>query len=388
MRSGALLDRLRAARPTIRGGVFVAGGVVGMVAAYASGWSALLAVALFLLGAVVAALVVVVLAPSDVQVERRIDPGIALQREPVRVRLILRGSAAGALEWSEQLPHSVAVTGHVSGRLPALRPGRPATLLEYEVRGRVRGEVPIGPLRVHRTDPLRLVVSSRRVGPTDRVIVLPRLSDVEAPTSLRRSDPDAGAGSVLGAIGDQRDLVAREYRSGDPLRTVDWRATAHRGELMVRTESAVPTAATGLVLDTRQAAWPSAALFEAAVEHAASLVAELGSRQAPVRVVAGRRQAPSSTAEAGLVRLALVGRGSAHPHPPEAAALAATGDVQVVHLITGTGETQSLRRLAPPPRGADGLITVVTGDVGTAAPEAARGWRVRVLAVERDPRAR
>lgn len=382
---GAALERARVVRPTGRGGAFIGVGLLGTMVAYATGWPALLAVSLFLVGAVAAAAVVVVLSPAEVTVERRIDPSIAEQRSPIRVRLSLRGRAAGALEWSEELPRSVTIAGRAAGRLPALRPDAAATLLEYEVSGRVRGAVPLGPLRVVRADPLRLVLARRQVGAADQVIVLPRIVPVDPPTGLRRLDPDARASAVLGAIGDQRDLVAREYRSGDPLRSVDWRATAHRGELMVRSESAASTASTGLVLDGRTAAWPREAAFERAVDYAASLVVALDERQAAVRFATGRAASAGEGVEDALVRLATARRSSLAVSPEQLVPAVSGAEVQIVHVVTGTGDPGALRRLPALPHGAEGLVTVVL-EGGDGPPEVAPGWRVQVLAAERGVR--
>ena len=105
---------LKTIRLTGRGGVFLGVALVGLIVAYATGWPALLGVALFLFGAVVAAVCAVLVAPVALAIDRRLDPAIAEQRRPVRVRVSVRGQAPGALEWAEDLPRSVVVTGRGS----------------------------------------------------------------------------------------------------------------------------------------------------------------------------------------------------------------------------------------------------------------------------------
>lgn len=307
------LAGLKTVRLTVRGGVFLGAGLLGLIVAYAAGWPALLAVSLFLIGAVLAGMAAVVVSPASLVIDRRIEPQIVEQRSPVHVRLTARGTAPGALEWSEDLPRSVVVTGHAEGVLPAVRADRPSQLIDYSFSARTRGSVPVGPLRIARTDPLGLATTRRRVGGVDRVVVLPGIHPVELPFAIRRNDPDTGASTVFGAVGDQLDIVARGYRSGDPMRSVDWRATARRGELMVRTETAATTAATGLLLDVRQDVWRDAAAFEWAVEYAASLLAALDERHAPVRLAAGR--VAVSDAVDGLVALATVQPMAGVPDP-------------------------------------------------------------------------
>ncbi|RIX30413.1 DUF58 domain-containing protein [Amnibacterium setariae] len=367
---------LRTIRLTGRGGVFLGVAFVGLIVAYATGWPALLGVALFLFGAVVAAVCAVLVAPVALAIERRIDPPIAEQRRPIRVRVSVRGQAPGALEWAEDLPRSVVVTGRAEGVLPALRPDRPSQLIDYEFAARERGSVPIGPLRVSRTDPLGLATTRRRVGGVDHVVVLPRIHPVELPLAVRRNDPDTGASTVFGAVGDQLDIVARTYRSGDPLRTVDWRATARLGELMVRTEAAATTAATGLLLDLRPESWPESAAFEWAVDYAASLIAALDEPHSPVRLALGGRT--TTDALAGLVALATVRTAAGSPAPEALLPALATADVQVVHVLTGAGGRDAAR-LPGLPTGALGMVSVVARRPVRLEPPL--GWQV----AQRDP---
>jgi uncharacterized protein (DUF58 family) len=53
------------------------------------------------------------------------------------------------------------------------------------------------------------------------------------------------------AVHGEDDVSIREYRQGDDLRKVHWRATAHTGELMVRLEERAWRAQATLLLDTR-----------------------------------------------------------------------------------------------------------------------------------------
>lgn len=374
-RRGAFIDLagpLAPLRLTPRGGAFLGAGAVGVLISYAAGWPALLAVALFLVGAVLAAIVIVVLSPPALAIDRLVDPLIAEQRQPVRVQVGVRGTAAGAVEWLEELPRSVVVNGRADGVLSSVRADRPTELLHYEFASHTRGEVPIGPLRIARTDPLGLATTRRRVGGVDRVTVLPRIHHVDLPFAVRRTDPDARASTVFGAAGDQRDIVARAYRTGDPLRSVDWRATARRAELMVRTETAASSASTALILDTRREAWPESAAFEWAVEYAASLIVALQDRRAEVRLAAGADRFAEATA--ALVSLAGVDRGAGRPAPAEAVSDVATAEVQVVHLLTGAGGVDELHRLTQLPNGALGLVSVIARRVCVVDPPA--GWHV------------
>jgi hypothetical protein len=58
--------------------------------------------------------------------------------------------------------------------------------------------------------------------------------------------------------GNDDDLTTREYRPGDALRRVHWRASARHGELMVRQEEHRSHPDARILIDTRQGGYPDA----------------------------------------------------------------------------------------------------------------------------------
>jgi uncharacterized protein (DUF58 family) len=369
--------RLPPVRLTVRGQVLLVASAVGFVVAYVSGWPALLAVSLFAGAAVAAGTLSVMLAPTRVSVERRLAPDVAEPGRPVAVRLTVGGHAAAGAEWVDDVPRTVELVGAPRGRLPRLGGGLAAVEVEYTVRGRRRGLVPIGPLRLERTDPLGVAVARRRSGSAATLTVLPLVHDLQPPAAAARTDLDADAVAVFGLTGEQRDILAREYRAGDPLRSVDWRSTAHRGELMVRAEAAASAVSTALVFDTRTAAWSDDHVFEWAVQCAASLVAAVSGRGSTVRLATDVTSALAPDMDAALLSLATVARREGGASPAELVRRVRGEHVQVLHVLTGLGaapDLESLPRLAP---GVIGLLSVVGHP--TAPLRVARGWRLTVL---------
>ncbi|MDQ1513433.1 MAG: hypothetical protein QOC59_1275, partial [Microbacteriaceae bacterium] len=210
--------RLPPVRLTVRGQVLLVASAVGFVVAYVSGWRALLAVSLFAGATVAAGTLSVMLAPTRVSVERRLAPDVSEPGRPVAVRLTVGGHAAAGAEWIDDVPRTVEVVGAPRGRLPRLGGALAAVEVEYTVRGRRRGLVPIGPLRLERTDPLGVAIARRRSGAAATLTVLPLVHDLQPPAAATRTDLDADAVAVFGLTGEQRDILAREYRAGDPLR--------------------------------------------------------------------------------------------------------------------------------------------------------------------------
>src|SRR5947209_14459955 len=102
-------------RLTVRGWGLLAAAFAGMVAAYATGWPALLAVAVFLGGLIAAGALVVRFAPVQLTVEREVDPAVTDPGLPADVLLTVRGRSAIEAEWSDDVTYGLTVSGANSG---------------------------------------------------------------------------------------------------------------------------------------------------------------------------------------------------------------------------------------------------------------------------------
>ncbi len=143
----------------------------------------------------------------------------------------------------------------------------------YNVVGRDRGLVQVGPIRLVRTDPLRLFRVEQTQGSTMNLWVQPRVHRLVSATTGWSQERD-GATSDSAPRGSAAFHALREYQRGDDLRHIHWRTSARANRLMVR--HYVDTQITNelLVLDTRGSSYPSN-LFEDAVEICASISAAI-----------------------------------------------------------------------------------------------------------------
>jgi uncharacterized protein (DUF58 family) len=210
--------------------------------------------------------------------------------------------------------------------------GGESTTLGYRVECMRRGRHVLGPLRLRLVDPFGLVERSTVGTDTAPLLVLPRVRPL-GPGGLATGHGGGGEGARRSiAVHGEDDVSTREYRQGDDLRKVHWKATARTGELMVRLEERPWRAQATLLLDTRLRAhlmpardaggrprgpagddFPPSDSLEWLIEAAASIGTSLARKGAELRTVtdAGELTPTSGRGRLGpddlLDRLATVG---------------------------------------------------------------------------------
>ncbi|WP_148058041.1 DUF58 domain-containing protein [Pseudokineococcus lusitanus] len=317
------------------------------------------------LGALLVVLLLVGLVAASVPrpalvVDRVVGPSVVPLGGRTSVRLDLHGAGRGLLGRpgrrllaEDVVPSALRPAARFV--VAALPPGASASV-RYAVPGTVRGRHEVGPLRITAQDPFGLVLRTRSTRAVDVLLVVPAVVPLPAPAR-----PGAGTGGVAAlASPGEDDVVLRDYRPGDDRRRVHWRASARRGELVVRREDAPRRAGAVVLLDAAAGAvlGPDDAVGLEAFERAVTAVASAGEALATegltVRLVTadeGRDPAPAGTRgrAARLERLAAARPGSLHhPHPRP--------------LVEGEERDQGLgvvRRAVP--REDERVLVVVTG---------------------------
>lgn len=284
---------------TNRGRGFVVGAFASIVAAHLFTFPALNYVASLLIGLVVCAAAFVFAGHSRVHIGRTFSPEVVTQGQPSTATVTFTNlSALPSLEahWEDRLPSGIV--GEAHGVLPALGGSHgphARTQFGYAVHGVRRGSHSIGPLTIKVPDPFGLLYRKHTFGEPQSLIVLPKRVDL--------ADISFGGANIAGAtrpapqhvgVGDD-DVIARNYLPGDALRRMHWKATAHRGELMVRQEEQrnnpeatvlldLDAFGQGTVRDTH-GQWEYSPVFEWAIVAAASVTAHLCRRGYLVNVV-------------------------------------------------------------------------------------------------------
>lgn len=237
--------------PTRRGVAFLVAAVLAVVCAYAWSVPVLVQVAGVLVGILVLALIAVAFGRPAWSAEREVDPRVADPGEPigVHVRLTREGhSALDVVEWWEDASgggHSGVLLDEGRGRAPGAR---------YEVRLSQRGRHRIGPTSVRVSDPFGLASRWVELPGESSVVVLPRRVPLSSDSALMQvlggRDHLVEHRASARGLGEP-DVLARPYRFGDPVKLLHWKATAHRGSLMVRQEEQQTRRRVVLVVDTR-----------------------------------------------------------------------------------------------------------------------------------------
>lgn len=258
---------------TARGWGCLLSGILLIITANAVAARPLLYIGLLLAALPLVALAAVRLPRRRGTVTRQISTDLLTvgQSSQVNVRFDLYAFGIPHGIWRDTLP--AAVRGDAGGSYPEDR-------LRYHVEGVRRGVSTLGPLLLHTTDPFGLARRTQEFGDTRAITVIPQtVALAPLPTKVGAAGGSAQTRSTrLGQGAD--NLIPRPYSSGDSRRRIHWRATAHRGDLMVRQEEAEASPDAMVVLDRTADRWdrpgeePDPA-FETAVTLCASVALRL-----------------------------------------------------------------------------------------------------------------
>lgn len=352
-----------------------------VVAANVLGARILLYVGVFLAALTLFSALAVRLPRRSGTVTRQISTDLLTVSEASRVtvRFTLRALRVPHGLWHDVLPDAVA--GDSSGEYPA-----DTAQLSYLITGVRRGVWPLGPLMLRTVDPFGLAQREQAFGDTRTITVVPEVFAL-TPLAVRIGAAGGTAHTSSTRLGQGSDnLSPRGYAPGDSMRRIHWRATAHRGQLMVRQEEEESSPDALVVLDRSAGHWdaPGDAAdpgFESAVSLCASAALHLAAEGYSVDVIdtsgtlLGALRGHEDDRDGLLVALALVTpRGEAR----ELAALIGGTPPGPLVFVTGRLDEEDAALLRP--AGAAAPLLFATEPLPGAA-EAARlhGWTVATL---------
>jgi uncharacterized protein (DUF58 family) len=275
---------------TVRGRAFLSAGLASVAAAIVLSYPPLLRIGVLLTALPIVAAIVTGASRYRISCRRVLQPARVPVGAAAQVHLRLQNAA--------RLPSSTLL---VEDRLPYTLGSRPRFILRriepngnrrvaYRIRSEHRGRFEIGPLTLRSADPLGLFELSRSFTAQHTLTVVPRVQPLTAGTlGALWSGRGEGHAAYAAAAGEE-DIGVREYRHGDDLRRIHWRATAHHGELMVRREERTWHSQCTILVDSRAGAHRGtgpAASYEWAVSAAASAAVHLLGQGYHVRLSTG-----------------------------------------------------------------------------------------------------
>ncbi|GAA2864683.1 DUF58 domain-containing protein [Microbacterium arabinogalactanolyticum] len=268
---------------TGRGWGCLLSGVLLMLAANIVSARPLLYLGVLLLALPLICLMIVRVPRRRGEVRRQISTDLLAVGETSRVQVRFDLWAFGVPNgiWHDTLPS--AVRGEATGAYPQ-------DALRYDLEGVRRGISTLGPLMLRTTDPFGLAQREQAFGDTRTITVIPQTVALDPlPTKVGAAGGTAQTRSTR--IGQGADnLIPRPYAAGDSRRRIHWRATAHRGSLMVRQEEEEASPDAMVVLDRAADRWDRPGeepdpLFESAVTLCASVALRLAQDGYSVDVV-------------------------------------------------------------------------------------------------------
>jgi uncharacterized protein (DUF58 family) len=275
---------------TVRGRAFLSAGLASIAASFVVSYPPLLRIGVLLAVLPIVAAIITGASRYRISCRRVLQPARVPVGSTAQVHLRLQNAA--------RLPSSTLL---VEDRLPYTLGSRPRFILRriepggnrrvaYRIRSEHRGRFEIGPLTLRSADPLGLFELSRSFTAQHTLTVVPRVQPLAAGTlGALWSGRGEGHAAYAAAAGEE-DIGVREYRHGDDLRRIHWRATAHHGELMVRREERTWHSQCTILVDSRAGAHrgtgPTAS-YEWAVSAAASSAVHLLNQGYHVRLSTG-----------------------------------------------------------------------------------------------------
>jgi uncharacterized protein (DUF58 family) len=267
-------------------------GAILVVAAYVLPRSELLYIGVLLIALPLSALVFVRFRRHRMSVARRFSPAVAHAGVPLSVAVEVRNLAAqrtGEATWRDEWPwfpfgtevKRLAPLARNRGTLGASS----SIVVDYVLNPPRRGIFEVGPLVVEVSDPFRLARSEIVVGGFHKLVVTPRAVELPVTGQSVAADDGSARARLRRNTSADDELTTREYRQGDPLRRIHWKATARHGELMVRLEEQRSHAQACILVETRRAGYrdavaptvdqPESDSFEWVVAFTASLAIHL-----------------------------------------------------------------------------------------------------------------
>ncbi len=258
--------------PTTRGWAALGAAVALSALWIGLGEDLLLALGMFLIGAVAGGVGYVRFAGPRLILKRQINPHQLHDGERALVDLCLESRRRVYRVAVEDRVHGLGSATFVADRIAE----GDAMAGRYEVLCRPRGVYKVGPSRVTIGDPLGFTEATSTFGSVDRLVVYPRIEVLTGVPTGRGQDQTINTSRAsFWHSGGEDFFTLREYQHGDDIRKVHWPSTARRDKLMIKQLEMPWQSRAFIFLDPRVEPHATAEGFEQAVRGSASVLHHL-----------------------------------------------------------------------------------------------------------------
>ncbi len=192
---------------------------------------------------------------SELEISRYVPHSNVYKGDLIEVSLTITNKSyrrTQQLEVFDNVPHQMKIRRGINQIRLNLGPGQ-TTKIDYMLRCPLRGHYSVGPISVRFRNAFGLFMNESRIDDICDITVFPQVRDVED-AMLRADVPKMYTGATtLRTPGPGMEFYSlREYLSTDSLRSINWKAFARTGDLMVNQKTRDAVTDVFVILDTRE----------------------------------------------------------------------------------------------------------------------------------------
>ncbi len=191
---------------------------------------------------------------GDVEVKRMLSADNLYKGDDLYVELEITNKAlrrTQQLEIFDNIPHEMKLRSGLNSMRVNLGPGE-TTRIRYVLRCPLRGHFSLGPVSLRFHNSFNLFTDEMYIDHHSDIIIFPQIKDVEEAFVRSRTPKMYTGATTLRTPGPGTEFYSlREYVPGDPFKSINWKAFARTGELMVNEKCRDAVTDVYIILDSR-----------------------------------------------------------------------------------------------------------------------------------------
>ncbi|HKZ59777.1 MAG TPA: DUF58 domain-containing protein [Candidatus Thermoplasmatota archaeon] len=188
-----------------------------------------------------------VVSSRDISSEKIFEDG----EVEIKLNLVNKGGRTGFLELRDKLPKQVDITKGTNYLIVDLKANE-SLAMAYRVKAPVRGIFEVGPVTLRAQDPFTIFYKELKLDVVDHLTVFPIVYDIkDVPIKSRAPKLYPGASKVKQPGPGSEFFLIRDYSPGDPFKSINWKAYAKTGKLLVNEKEREAVSDIMIIVDAR-----------------------------------------------------------------------------------------------------------------------------------------